>query len=112
MPLPLPGLVFGGLLDRWNAYAPLQVHPEVRRYAQECLGFGRYRLETALARFGEQGQRGVVSGCTGTCSYSFLSRDRYWMGLVHLLAAFARYAGVGRRTSMGLGQARALEGRG
>ena len=37
----------------------------------------------------QPGLRGVASGCLGTCSYSFLSRDRYWMGLIHLLAAFA-----------------------
>lgn len=112
VPLPLPGLVFGGLLDRWNAFAPLQVHPEVRRYAEECLAVSRYRLETALVRFGEHGERGVMSGCLGRCTYALLVRDRYWMGLIHLLAAFALYAGVGRRATMGLGQARALPERG
>ena len=72
----------------------------------------RYRLETALVRFGEQGERGTVAGCLGRCTYALLVRDRYWMGLIHLLAAFARYAGVGRRTTMGLGQARVLAERG
>jgi CRISPR-associated endoribonuclease Cas6 len=108
VPLPLPGLVFGGLLDKWNAFAPLQVHPEARRFADECLAISRYRLETAAVAFGDDGRRGVVAGFVGACSYAMQVRDRYWMGLIHLLAAFAFYAGLGRRTTMGLGQARAL----
>jgi CRISPR/Cas system endoribonuclease Cas6 (RAMP superfamily) len=33
------------------------------------------------------------------------------MGLAHLLAGFSLYAGVGLRTTMGLGQARKLRDR-
>jgi CRISPR-associated endoribonuclease Cas6 len=112
VPLPLPGLVFGGLLDKWNAFAPIEVHPGVRRFAEECLAISRYRLETVPVRYGDEGQRGTVAGCVGTCGYAIQVRDRYWMGLIHLLAAFALYAGVGRRTTMGLGQARALPEKG
>ncbi|MDY7041292.1 MAG: CRISPR-associated endoribonuclease Cas6 [Chloroflexota bacterium] len=108
VPLPLPGLVFGGLVDKWNDFAPIGLPPEVRRFAQECLAISRYRLETLPVSFGDEGQRGAVAGCVGTCSYAIQVRDKYWMGLIHLLAAFAFYAGVGRRTTMGLGQARAL----
>jgi len=111
VPLPLPDLVFGGLLDKWNAFAPIQVHPEVRRFAQEYLAVSRYRLETLPVTFGDDGGRGAVAGCVGTCSYAIQVRDKYWMGLIHLLAAFAFYAGVGRRTTMGLGQVRALSQR-
>jgi CRISPR-associated endoribonuclease Cas6 len=105
VPLPLPGLVFGGLLDKWNAFAPLQVHPDVRRFAQECLAVSRYRLETRRVAFG--GRR-AVAGCVGECVYAIQVKDRYWMGLIHLLAAFAFYAGVGRQTTVGLGQAKPL----
>lgn len=111
VPLPLPDLVFGGLLDKWNAFAPISISPEVRRFAQECLAISRYRLETLPVAFGDDGQHGVVAGCVGTCSYAIQVRDKYWMGLIHLLAAFAFYAGVGRRTTMGLGQARTLSHR-
>jgi CRISPR-associated endoribonuclease Cas6 len=108
VPVPLPGLVFGGLLDKWNAFAPLQLHPGARRFAQECLAISRYRLETQQVSFGEDGARGTMAGCVGHCVYAIQVRDRYWMGLMHLLAALSFYAGVGRRTTMGLGQVRPL----
>jgi CRISPR-associated endoribonuclease Cas6 len=110
LPVPLPGLVFGGLLDKWNAFSPIQVHPDVRRFADECLAVSSYRLETRRVTFGAEGERGALSGCVGHCRYYVEVPDRYWMGLVHLLAGFSLYAGVGLRTTMGLGQARALEG--
>jgi CRISPR/Cas system endoribonuclease Cas6 (RAMP superfamily) len=56
--------------------------------------------------FGEQGEHGVFPGFLGHVGYAFRVKDRYWMGLIHLLAAFSLYAGVGQRVTMGLGQAR------
>jgi CRISPR-associated endoribonuclease Cas6 len=109
VPLPLPGLVFEGLARRWNAYAPLHLHPDVRRFADECLVISRYRLRTERVAFGEEGERGAYPGFVGTCSYAFRAHDAYWMRLIHLLAAFALYAGVGARTTMGLGQARVMD---
>jgi CRISPR-associated endoribonuclease Cas6 len=106
VPLPLPPLVFGGLLDKWNAFSPIQVHPDVRRFAEQCLVVSSYRLETRRVAFGPDGQRGVVPGFVGRCRYYIEVPDRYWMGLIQLLAGFSLYAGVGLRTTMGLGQAR------
>jgi CRISPR-associated endoribonuclease Cas6 len=37
VPLPLPELVFGSLLDRWQAFAPVAVSADVRRFAAESL---------------------------------------------------------------------------
>jgi CRISPR-associated endoribonuclease Cas6 len=111
VPLPLPPLVFGGLLDKWNAFSPIQVHPDVRRFAEECLVVSSYRLQTRRVAFGPEGERGVTTGFVGYCRYYVEVPDRYWMGLIHLLAGFSLYAGVGVRTTMGLGQARKLEDR-
>ncbi|NLF14155.1 MAG: CRISPR system precrRNA processing endoribonuclease RAMP protein Cas6 [Anaerolineaceae bacterium] len=111
VPLPLPALVFGGLVDKWNAFAPIQVHPDVRRFAEECLAVSSYGLETRRVLFGEDGERGAYSGFVGRCHYYVEVPDRYWMGLIQLLAGFSLYAGVGVRTTMGLGQARKLEPR-
>ena len=111
VPLPLPQLVFGGLLDKWNAFSPIQVHPDARRFAEECLVVSSYRLETRRVSFGGDGGRGIVPGFVGYCRYYVEVHDRYWMGLIQLLAGFSLYAGVGLRTTMGLGQARRQEPR-
>jgi len=101
LPLPLPKLVFEGLTRQWNNLSPVTIADEVVRYADECLLISRYRLQTERV---DRGQRGGLPGFTGSCSYSFRVKDRYWMGVIHLLADFAFYAGVGKQTAMGLGQ--------
>jgi CRISPR-associated endoribonuclease Cas6 len=108
LPLPLPGLVFEGLARRWNTFGPLRIPDEVRRFADEVMLIARYHLRTDRVTFGEDAERGAYPGFLGVCGYAFRNRDRYWLGLIHTLAAFALYAGVGARTSMGLGQARAV----
>ncbi len=109
MPIPLPRLVFEGLVRRWNAFSPIQVHPDVSRYAEECLVVSSYHLRTETVRFGTQAERGAFPGCVGVCRYAMTNKDHYWMGLVRLLAAFSLYAGVGKQTTMGLGQCRLLD---
>lgn len=106
VPLPLPELVFGSLVDRWNAFAPLAFPAEVRRYAQECLAVARYSLRTRPVASKEGGMR---VGAAGQISYVTLNYDRYWMGVLAALADFARYSGIGGGTAMGLGQARRWE---
>lgn len=102
--LPLPGLVFDSYLQRWNAFAPVALHPDVKRYAQECVAISRYRLQTVLVEFGAARHVGFV----GRCQFMALVHDPYWLRLLNLLAAFAFYAGTGHRTTMGLGQTRQI----
>ena len=105
VPLPLPGLVFDSYLQRWNAFAPVALHPDVKRYAEECVAISRYRLQTVLVEFGAARHVGFV----GSCQFlALLVHDPYWLRLLNLLAAFAFYAGTGHRTTMGLGQTRVI----
>lgn len=103
MPLPLPDLVFGGLCDRWNAFSPIALSEEVRRYGQECMALNSFTLRSRAVPMKEDS---VQIGAVGTAGYVAVRYDRYWMGLVALLADYAFYAGVGRMTTVGLGQAR------
>ncbi|NOZ72717.1 MAG: CRISPR-associated endoribonuclease Cas6 [Chloroflexi bacterium] len=109
VPLPLPGLLVQSLVRRWNAVAQLQLHPDIVRFAEEHVLISSYRLHTEAVRFSKSEQKGVVPGFVGVCRYAIRRQDRYWMGLLHTLAAFAFYAGVGKQTAMGFGQARLLE---
>jgi CRISPR-associated endoribonuclease Cas6 len=106
VPVPLPELVFGSLLERWNRFAPIQFPEEGRRYAAECLALGRYRLSSRVAPLKAGGLR---VGAVGDVQYTCLNYDRYWMSVMAVLAAYARYAGAGAGTSMGLGQCRRIE---
>ena len=103
LPLPLPDLVFGSLLSRWNQFAPLAMPEETRRYARECLAVSAFSLRSRLA--GTK-QDGVRSGAVGEVTYVTLNYDRYWMSLIQALAGYAFYAGVGAGTAMGMGQCR------
>lgn len=103
-PFPLPELVFGSLLDKWNAYAPVALPEETRRFAAECLAVGRFKLYTRSASFKSEGA--FKFGAVGTLTYAALNRDRYWLSVISLLADFAQFAGVGVSTTMGMGQAR------
>ncbi|MER2600178.1 MAG: CRISPR-associated endoribonuclease Cas6 [Caldilineales bacterium] len=108
VPLPLPRLVFEGLLRRWNATAPITLPDELLRFADECVAISRHQLHSERVSFGEQSEHGAFPGFVGLTTYSFRVADRYWVGLICLLAAFALYAGIGQRTTMGLGQARLI----
>lgn len=106
VPVPLPDLVFGSLLERWNAFAPIAFPAEVRRYAAECLAISRYALSTRAIPLKGFALR---VGAVGEATYTSLNYDRYWMSVLSALAAFAAYAGVGAGTAMGLGQVKEIE---
>lgn len=103
VPLPLPGLVYGSLVEKWNAFSPVALPEEVRCFADECLAISRYRLATHVVSGKEEA---LQVGFTGTCRYIALRRDPFWLGLIQLLTDYAFYAGVGYQTTTGMGQAR------
>jgi CRISPR-associated endoribonuclease Cas6 len=106
LPFPLPALVFRSLLSRWNAFAPLTFPPELQRFAEENLVVTRYRLSSLSVEVREGGKR---IGAVGSLRFRILHYDRYWMSLLHTLAAFSLFSGIGAGTTMGLGQTRILE---
>jgi CRISPR-associated endoribonuclease Cas6 len=103
VPFPLPELVFGGLLDVWNAFAPEPISAEMRDFFRDCVAVSRHSLHTELVTF-SGGRRGRVGGFVGTCRYAFNCQDAQARRCVGMLAALAPFAGVGLRTTMGLGQ--------
>lgn len=104
-PLPTPSLVFGSLLDRWNAFAPVAFPAEVKRYAEECLAVSRYELKSRpIPQKGD----GLRVGAVGHVTFTAVHYDRYWMSLIACLAEFALFGGLGAGTAQGLGQARRI----
>ncbi|MCI0556426.1 MAG: CRISPR system precrRNA processing endoribonuclease RAMP protein Cas6 [Anaerolineae bacterium] len=99
---PLPELVIGSLLDKWNAFAPIAFPVQARRYAAECLALSRFELKSRRVKVAGGSQSGMV----GRAIFSTLNYDRYWMSLMHTLSRYSYYSGVGAKTTMGMGQCR------
>lgn len=104
IPLPLPELVFGSLVERWNSVAPITLPPEVRRFASECLVLGRYQLQSERVFAFERGE----TAFTGRCTYIPTNHDRYYLHCCAALLRLAFFSGVGAKTSMGFGTVRSL----
>lgn len=104
VPLPIPQFMLGHWLEKWNAFAPLSLHPDVRAFAEQEVMVNRYDLHTEAVQFGGA----TIIGFVGTCSLAVRCDDPYWRRIPHLLAAFSFWCGTGHRTPYGLGQTRPL----
>lgn len=98
-PFPLPDSVFGSLQRRWNAFAPEELRlPSVRWSGL----VSDYDLKTQKFRMENSVERGAI----GWARYRFPDPEQ--ARIATILAHFAFFAGVGRKTAMGMGQTRLL----
>lgn len=102
MPFPTPDYVFGSLLARWNAFSARALPEELNRFVAHSLVVTQFSLRSRTVLV----SGGVHTGSIGSITYKALNYDRYWMSLVRALADFAFYAGVGLKSTMGMGQCR------
>jgi CRISPR-associated endoribonuclease Cas6 len=102
VPLPLPSLTLGHWLEKWNAFAPTALHPDVRAFAEQEVVVNRYDLHTEVVQFG----KAMIIGFVGQCSLLVRSEDPYWRRIPGLLAAYGFWCGTGHRTPYGFGQTR------
>ena len=94
-PFPLPELVFSGLCRRWNCFAP----DAFQFPAVEWQGMvSAYHLKTEILQM----RGGPEIGFQGWVKYRFPDAEQAKIAAV--LAHFAYFAGVGRKTMMGMGQ--------
>lgn len=104
IPLPLPEYVFGNLIDRWTRLAPTTpLHPELRDWIQAHVDIGYHRIGSERISF-ERAGKGVLIGFTGSVGFRFHSSEQPFLNQVHALADYARFAGTGAKTTIGLGQ--------
>lgn len=98
-PFPLPELVFFSLQRRWNFFAPESLKFEAIPWR---VLVSAYQLEThalKMETYSEIGAKGWVK-------YRFLNPEQ--ARIATILAHFAFFAGVGRKTSMGMGQTKLI----
>jgi CRISPR-associated endoribonuclease Cas6 len=104
---PEPTFVWDSLVRTWNRYAPAVLQMErqaMREFVAEKVVVSDYHLQTARVIFREYAQKGFE----GTCHYQIKTEGGYAPQLA-TLAEFARYAGIGSKTTMGMGQVRVDE---
>jgi CRISPR-associated endoribonuclease Cas6 len=104
--LPEPRLVFGSLARSWNDLAPPPLQVDRRAlmaYVDEHVVVKRlHGLETQMLRF----RRSPQVGFTGQVTYGLMAENEAARCQLNALADFAFYAGVGMKTTMGMGQVR------
>uniref|UniRef100_B8HXC7 CRISPR-associated protein Cas6 n=1 Tax=Cyanothece sp. (strain PCC 7425 / ATCC 29141) TaxID=395961 RepID=B8HXC7_CYAP4 len=94
-PFPLPESVFGNLHRRWNVFAPKELQfPKIQWSGL----VSDYDLKTQKLRM----ENSVEIGAVGWVRYRFPDPEQ--ARIATILAHFAFFAGVGRKTAMGMGQ--------
>ncbi|PSN18373.1 CRISPR-associated endoribonuclease Cas6 [filamentous cyanobacterium CCP5] len=112
--LPTPDRVFGSLLRRWNHYSGLAFPKDILEAVQPS--YFDIRTEVAAdprSQFQHTGAKtnpcNQFMGCVGKVTYQVLgSTDSSTLKQLNTLADFALYAGVGRKTPMGMGVTRRI----
>ena len=105
---PEPILLWDSLMRSWNRYAPEVLRIDklaMRDFVIRHVNVSDYDLHTTLLFFPKYAQKGFI----GTCSYSIKETNGEYVPQLTALAEFARYAGIGYKTTMGMGQARLEE---
>ncbi|WP_448570956.1 CRISPR-associated endoribonuclease Cas6 [Trichothermofontia sp.] len=110
--MPTPDRVFRSLLRRWNHYSGLEFSPEIVTAIQtsyfdihtEVVTDPRAPFQHTGATINPANQ---FIGCVGKVTYQVLDHiQTQTLKQINTLADFALYAGVGRKTPMGMGMVR------
>lgn len=112
--LPTSEKVFGSLLRRWNHFSDSPFPKEILSVVQDS----HFNIRTEVAvdprgQFQHTGAkadpRNSFTGSVGRITFKILGRvDSATVQQLNTLADFALYAGVGRKTPMGMGMARRM----
>lgn len=97
--LPVKESVFNSLLTRWNKYSGI----EITDIAIESIYASSLKINTEVVNNYDS----KFIGCIGEISYRLLGDiEPIKIKQINALADFALYAGVGRKTTMGMGMTR------
>lgn len=101
-PFPTPESVFNSLLKRWNKYSEIPLDSVLT----DSIFPSYFDIQTEIMI----DSRSKFIGCVGTVSYRLLGEvDPLIIKQINTLADFALYAGVGRKTTMGMGIVRRMD---
>lgn len=107
LPLPLPELVFGSYLAKWQAFSPMPLDRALSEpgFFTHHIGVKEHRIRTLPFYDG----RVVVPGFVGKCTFIIKGNlEEEIIRQINCLADFAFYAGTGRKTTHGMGTTRRI----
>jgi CRISPR-associated endoribonuclease Cas6 len=104
LPFPLPASVYRSLWQKWQLFAPPSLHIDgkILTVVEQHLFPARYTLRTAIAE-----QKGAVLqvGYVGVCQFELVGEvSQEARRAITALSRFTAYAGIGMKTTMGMGQ--------
>jgi len=99
-PLPDPKIFFKSLINKWNYFSPFRIEVDLRKVLEEklCIVYSKIRTYKIKLSLGSS-----VTGFKGKVVFygkGLTDEELKWL---NILGHFSRYAGVGRKTTMGLG---------
>ena len=99
-PLPDPKIFFKSLINKWNYFSPFRIEVDLRKVLEEklCIVYSKIRTYKIKLSLGS-----AVTGFKGKVVFygkGLTGEELKWL---NILGHFSRYAGVGRKTTMGLG---------
>lgn len=102
LPLPVPTLMFRSWLERWNHFAPVYLGgDELIAYLSNAVILKNHKIQTRTWQL----QRGFVNGFVGDVTLQVFNRaDPLLANVANLLVQYAKFAGTGMKTRLGMGQ--------
>lgn len=102
LPLPVPSLVFGGLLSRWQQWSPLDLGAAAAATVADHAAIARHHIRASVLQM-----EGRQPAFQGWADFTLSRPPQGYGGLLALLGLFAEFAGAGQKTAMGFGNVRA-----
>ena len=95
--------IFMSLFNRWNAFAPHQLPDELKITIQKHLHIVDTKIFHHTIKFA-RGRKGIVTGFCGKVFVKINEPSTRLRCIIHALANFSMFSGVGVKTTAGMGQ--------
>jgi len=103
VPLPIPRLMFGGYLRKWNTFAPedLRIDESLLTEIEDSVLISRHDIRSRTLDLGAMKMVGFTGECTLAASNGIRPES---LRALNTLARFACFSGTGAKTTIGMGQ--------
>jgi CRISPR-associated endoribonuclease Cas6 len=100
-------LIFMSLFNRWNAFATEKLPDALCETITKRICIVDYAITQDVLSFA-RGKKGTIPGFSGTVRIILNEPSASLRKMINALAGFAKYSGVGVKTTVGMGQVQAI----